>query len=81
MSMPMVMMLYLIAKIFWTVGVDDFLALVAAFGSSEGDDNYNVQADINDDGTMLTWMTSSRLSPRLARQLLFLASLSCCFPV
>ena len=34
------------------VGVDDFLALVAAFGSSEGDDNYNVQADINDDGTV-----------------------------
>ena len=34
------------------VGVDDFLALVAAFGSSEGDDNYNVQADVNDDGTV-----------------------------
>ncbi len=33
-----------------TVGVDDFLALVAAFGSSEGDENYNAQADVNDDG-------------------------------
>ncbi len=43
---------YLIAKDSGTVGVDDFLALVAAFGSSEGDDNYNVQADINDDGTV-----------------------------
>ncbi len=28
-----------------TVGVDDFLALVAAFGSSDGDANYNAQAD------------------------------------
>ena len=43
---------YLIAKDSGTVGVDDFLALVAAFGSSEGDDNYNVQADINDDGSV-----------------------------
>ena len=32
--------------------MDDFLALVAAFGSSEGDDNYNVQADVNDDGSV-----------------------------
>ena len=43
---------YLIAKDSGMVGVDDFLALVAAFGSSEGDDNYNVQADVNDDGTV-----------------------------
>ena len=43
---------YLIAKDSGTVGVDDFLALVAAFGSSEGDDNYNVQADINDSGSV-----------------------------
>ncbi len=43
---------YLIAKSSGEVGVDDFLALVAAFGSSEGDDNYNVQADINDDGSV-----------------------------
>ena len=35
-----------------TVGTDDFLALVAAFGSSDGDDNYNAQADVNDDGTV-----------------------------
>ena len=41
---------YLISAENMTVGVDDFLALVAAFGSSEGDDNYNVQADVNDDG-------------------------------
>ena len=33
-----------------TVGTDDFLALVAAFGSSKGDDNYNAQADVDDDG-------------------------------
>ena len=41
---------YLIAKDSGQVGVDDFLALVAAFGSSEGDDNYNLQADVDDDG-------------------------------
>ena len=35
-----------------TVGTDDFLALVAAFGSSDGNDNYNAQADVNDDGTV-----------------------------
>ena len=35
-----------------TVGVDDFLALVAAFMSNDGDDNYNAQADVNDDGTV-----------------------------
>ena len=33
-----------------TVGVDDFLALVAAYGSSKGDDKYNIQADVDDDG-------------------------------
>ena len=43
---------YLIGKSSGTVGVDDFLALVAAFGSSEGDDNYNPQADVNDDGSV-----------------------------
>ena len=41
---------YLISTTDMTVGVDDFLALIAAFGSSEGDDNYNLQADVNDDG-------------------------------
>ena len=30
-----------------TVGVDDFLAFVAAYGSSEGDENYNLQADVH----------------------------------
>ena len=35
-----------------TVGVNDFLALVAAFMSNDGDDNYNAQADVNDDGTV-----------------------------
>ena len=35
-----------------SVGVDDFLALVAAWGSSPGDANYNPQADINDDETV-----------------------------
>ncbi len=41
---------YLISDADMTVGVDDFLALVAAFGSSDGDDNYNAQADVDDDG-------------------------------
>ena len=41
---------YLISAENMTVDVADFLALVAAFGSSEGDDNYNVQADVNGDG-------------------------------
>ena len=41
---------YLISDSDMTVGVDDFLALVAAFGSSDGDDNYNAQADVDDDG-------------------------------
>ncbi len=35
-----------------TVGVDDFLALVAALNTNEGDENYNAQADVNDDGTV-----------------------------
>ena len=43
---------YLISDADMTVGVDDFLALVAAFMSSDGDDNYNAQADVNDDGTV-----------------------------
>ena len=33
-----------------TVGLDDFGAFGAAFGSSEGDENYNLQADIDGDG-------------------------------
>ena len=41
---------YLISDADMTVGVDDFLALVAAFGSSDGDDNYNAQADVDDNG-------------------------------
>ncbi|MXZ11211.1 MAG: T9SS type A sorting domain-containing protein [Gemmatimonadetes bacterium] len=41
---------YLISDADMTVGVDDFLALVAAFGSSDGDANYNAQADVDDDG-------------------------------
>ncbi len=41
---------YLISDTDMTVGVDDFLALVAAYGSSAGDENYNIQADVNDDG-------------------------------
>ena len=55
--------IYLIADGDMTVGVDDFLALVAAYGSSEGDDNYNIQADVDDDGDVdvddfLTFITS-----------------------
>ena len=38
---------YLIAKSSGMVGVDDLLALVDAFGSSEGDENYNIQADVH----------------------------------
>lgn len=41
---------YLIDDGDMTVGVDDFQAFVMAYGSSAGDDNYNLQADINDDG-------------------------------
>ncbi len=43
---------YLISDADMTVGVDDFLALVAAFMSSMGDDNYNAQADVDDNGTV-----------------------------
>ncbi len=38
---------YLISTENMTVDVSDFLALVAAFGSSDSDDNYNAQADID----------------------------------
>ena len=38
---------YLIAKSSGMVDVDDFLAFVAAYGSSEGDENYNLQADVD----------------------------------
>ena len=41
---------YLVSDADMTVGTDDFLALVAAYGSSKGDENYNVQADLDDDG-------------------------------
>ena len=41
---------YLISDGDMTVGTDDFLAFVAAYGSSEGDDAYNPQADVDDDG-------------------------------
>ena len=43
---------YLISDLDMVVGVDDFLALVAAFGTSPGDENYNIQADIDDNGTI-----------------------------
>lgn len=43
---------YLIAKSSGTVGVDDFLAFLNAYGSSVGDANYNPQADVNDDNTV-----------------------------
>ena len=32
------------------VNFEDFLAFAAAFNSQKGDENYNVQADVNDDG-------------------------------
>ena len=41
---------YLISDTDMTVGVDDFLAFIAAYGSSEGDENYSLQADVDDDG-------------------------------
>ncbi len=34
------------------VNFEDIIAFAAAFGSQKGDDNYNVQADVNDDGTV-----------------------------
>lgn len=33
-----------------TVGVDDFLVLVSAFGSGSEAEDYNIQADVDDDG-------------------------------
>ena len=41
---------YLISDSDMTVGTDDFAAFVAAYGSSAGDENYNLQADVDDDG-------------------------------
>ena len=41
---------YLISMENMTVDVADFLAFVAAYGSSDGDENYNIQADVDDDG-------------------------------
>ncbi len=41
---------YLISDADMVVNTNDYLALLAAWGSSEGDANYNVQADVNDDG-------------------------------
>ena len=35
-----------------TVGFDDFMAFAAAFDTRDGDDAWNVQADLNDDGTV-----------------------------
>lgn len=35
-----------------TVGFDDFMAFAAAFNTRDGDDAWNVQADLNDDGTV-----------------------------
>ncbi len=32
------------------VDLEDFIAFAAAFGSQKGDDDYNLQADVNDDG-------------------------------
>ena len=46
MGMPV----YLITSENMMVDVPDFLAFVAAYGSSSDADNYNIQADIDDDG-------------------------------
>jgi len=35
-----------------SVGFDDFIAFAGAFGTNEGDENYNPQADTNDDGNI-----------------------------
>ena len=43
---------YLISDADMTVNTNDYLALLAAWGSSAGDDNYNIQADVNDDETV-----------------------------
>ena len=43
---------YLIAEGDMTVGFDDFMAFAAAFDTRDGDDAWNVQADLNDDGTV-----------------------------
>ena len=41
---------YVITSENMTVDSMDYAAFLAAWGSSEGDANYNVQADVNDDG-------------------------------
>ena len=43
---------YLITDENMTVDVADFMAFIAAYGSSSDADNYNIQADINDDGVV-----------------------------
>lgn len=35
-----------------TVGFDDFVAFAAAFDTRDGDEAWNIQADLNDDGTV-----------------------------
>ena len=35
-----------------TVGFDDFMAFAAAYNTSDGDEAWNIQADLNDDGTV-----------------------------
>ena len=35
-----------------TVGFDDFMAFAAAFDTRDGEDAWNIQADLNDDGTV-----------------------------
>ncbi len=35
-----------------TVGFDDFMAFAAAFDTRDGDEAWNIQADLNDDGTV-----------------------------
>ena len=44
------MPVYLVSMDDMTVDGNDIVAFAAAFGTSEGDDNYNPQADVNDDG-------------------------------
>ena len=41
---------YLISDADMTVDTNDFLAFVNAYGSNAGDDNYNLQADVDNDG-------------------------------
>ena len=64
-----------------TVGLDDFNAFALAFGSSEGDIEYNLQADVDDDGDVDLDDYAAFIGSYAGRLLVLRRSLSSCFPV